>query len=152
LTRNQELVFRISVIAVLAILFLAPVIPSRVASYTDSPQVSSTPSMIPPVNWGVLVDPSGTYWIHFFDNGTFAMNLTSYQRLLNDPYSTNPSSCPHVIEGNTILITCPTPSPSTLHGSLTDASPTSPTHGLESVSYLLIHHGAVYFEGRYTWN
>lgn len=150
-------------VAALAVLFLAPVIPAKLVSYAASPSIGTGPSVIPPVNWGVLTDPSGTYWFHFFSNGTYAMNLTSYRQLVNDPYSSSPSNCTHTIEGSIILISCPQPTntPSGYgnlsHGlqSVTNDSVTSPdsptTNGFESPAYWLAGQGVIYYNGRCLW-
>ena len=144
-------------IAALAILFLAPVVPAKGVSYADSSSIGTGPSVVPPVSWGILTDPSGTYWFHFFTNGTYAMNLTSYEQLLNDPYSTHPSNCPHTIEGNIILISCPQTQitinpggPPVASGSTTSPVPPG-TNGFESPAYWLAGQGAIYFNGRYLW-
>ena len=64
------------------------------------------PSTVPPVNVAILTDPSGTYQFMYLGNGTYSMNLTAYEKLLNDPYS-GISASSIKIEGNTVLMTVP---------------------------------------------
>jgi len=80
--------------------FLLPVVPANAARY-------SAPSTVPPVNVGVLRDPTGTYDFTLLANGTYSMNFTAYQKLLKDPY-TGIAATSVKIEGNTVLITPPT--------------------------------------------
>ena len=77
--------------------FLLPVVPANAARY-------SAPSTVPPVNVGVLRDPTGTYDFTLLANGTYSMNFTAYQKLLKDPY-TGISATSVKIEGDTVLIT-----------------------------------------------
>ena len=125
------------------VLLLAPVVPSKAVSYTG-------PSTVPPVNHWVLSDPSGTYTGIYLGNGTYSMNLTSYQKLLHDPYTGVPQSNVKV-EGNMVYIFVP-PSDTVSappHGAIAQIAPT--TTDLESVTCLLFGHGAMLTNGNYLW-
>lgn len=139
-------------VAVFAIALLAPAIPSTAAGYARSPE--------PGTGWGVLVTPLGTYSFYSFGNGTSGMNLTSYEKLLTDPYVSFGSACTNGFDDGLVLLKCP--QTSLIGGVLVesfpvlDAIPTlapaaSPSKGFESAAYWLFHQGAVYFHGRYFW-
>jgi hypothetical protein len=55
-------------------------------SSTSAPRVSE-PSIVPPLDTGIIQDPTGTYTIQYIGNGQMSMNRTAYDKLLNDPYS-----------------------------------------------------------------
>jgi len=147
MNRKRKVAITASVV-VLTILFFVPVIPAKVAS-------DATPSVTPQAGWGVLIDPSGTYWFHTLNDTTYAMNLTSFQQLQNDPYSTHGMgpNCTSAIQGSLILITCPPPrcSPSHAFGGMICYPIPSATSGFDSVAYWFVHQGTVYFGGRYLW-
>jgi hypothetical protein len=71
------------------------------------------PLVVPPLNTGYMSDPSGSY---VFYNITYtqvgnvtinrySMNLTSYEQLQHDPYSTGPP-CDMQVVGNMAMVTC----------------------------------------------
>ena len=125
------------------LLLFAPMVPTTAVSYTG-------PSTVPPVNHWVLSDPSGTYTGIYLGNGTYSMNLTSYQKLLHDPYTVAPQSNVKV-EGNTVYIFAP-PSDTVSappHGTIAQIAPA--TNNLESVTLVLFGHGAMLTNGNYFW-
>lgn len=125
------------------LLLFAPVVPSQAVTYTG-------PSTVPPVNHWVLSDPSGTYTGIYLGNGTYSMNLTSYHKLLHDPYTVTPQSNVKV-EGDTVYIFIP-PSDTVSappHGAIAQLAPSS--NDLESVSCLLFGHGGMLANGNYLW-
>ena len=154
-----------SPVVVLAILFLAPVIPAKVASRESfSLTVLHVPSGANSSGWGELTDPSGSYWFYDLNNttcqettcyDTTAMNLTSFKQLQSDPYSTHlmGPGCTSKIQGSVILVTCPQArcAPNHFNGEMScmPITPTPTTNGLDSIAYWLVHHGATYFGGRY---
>jgi len=155
------------VVAVVAFLFLAPVIPAKTGNGVD---FSKTGLHVPSngansSGWGSLTDPSGTYWFYTLDDTTCqettcytttAMNLTSFRQLQNDPNSAgmaNDPGCKSSIQGSVILITCPQSrcAPNPLNGEMTCMPITPATNALDSVAYWLIRHGTVYHGGKYLW-
>lgn len=62
---------------------------------------------VPLVNMGVLRDPTGTYTFSLLPNGAYSMNLTAYEKLLQDPYSAISNASLVQINGNTVVITPP---------------------------------------------
>jgi hypothetical protein len=138
---RRRLLVGCAAVAAGMLLLFAPVVPSNAVSYTG-------PSTVPPVNHWVLSDPSGTYTGIYLGNGTYSMNLTSYQKLLHDPYTVAPQSNVKV-EGNTVYIFVP-PSDTVSappHGAIAQIGPT--TNDLESVTCLLFGHGAMLTNGNY---
>lgn len=127
--------------------FLLPVVPASATRY-------SAPSAVPPVNVGILRDPTGTYQFTFLANGTYSMNLTAYQELLKDPY-TGIAAANVKIEGNTVLITPPTSN--VVSGpdfgperSEPASSPVSATSGqFQSVTTWFLGYGAVFADRGY---
>ncbi len=49
------------------------------------------PSIIPPVNTGILKDPSGTYTFYNITGSSYFLNISSYESLMLDPFSTHPT-------------------------------------------------------------
>ena len=130
-------------IAVGMLLLFAPVVPSNAVTYTG-------PSTVPPVNHWVLSDPSGMYTGIYLGNGTYSMNLTSYQKLLHDPYTGAPQSNEKV-EGDAVFIFAP-PSDTVSappHGAIAQLALAA--NDLESVTCLLFGHGAMLANGNYLW-
>ena len=85
---------------------------SRSIAYASRPNSSVTgpiltPSIVPPVNTGVLKDPTGTYTFTYLGNGSFTMNYSAYEKLLQDPYTGIGSGSDVTVEGNTVIITPP---------------------------------------------
>ena len=139
---RRRLLVGCAVVAAGMLLLFAPVVPSNAVSYAG-------PSTVPPVNHWVLSDPSGTYTGIYLGNGTYSMNLTSYQKLLRDPYTGTQSNVK--VEGNTVYIFVP-PSGTVSalpHGAIAQIAPT--TNDLESVTCLLFGHGAMLTNGNYFW-
>jgi len=127
----------------LAIAFAVPMVPAKAASY-------SVPSTVPPLNVGILTDPTGTYQFTYLGNGTYSMNFTAYQKLLKDPY-TGISAESVKIEGNTVLMTVP--ASNVVSGPTSSSSPTSPVFSpsgeLESVTSWLSGYGTTLVNGAY---
>ena len=156
---------------VLAVMFLAPMIPAKIIS---GQAASLTSLHVPPQGadrsgWGELTDPSGSYWIYALNDttcgatqcyATSAMNLTSFERLQNDPYSGgvwNNPNCMSAIQGSVILLSCPSPRCSRNHfngakgcSPVTQKDP-SIVSGFDSVAYWLLRHGALYAGGKLLW-
>ena len=140
---HRRLLAGCAAVAAGTLLLFAPMVPTNAVSYTG-------PSTVPPVNHWVLSDPSGTYTGIYLGNGTYSMNLTSYQKLLHDPYTVAPQSNVKV-EGNTVYIFAP-PSDTVSappHGSIAQIAPA--TNDLESVTCLLFGYGAMLTNGNYFW-
>ena len=153
----------------LALLFLVPFIPARLAI---SPDPSLTALHYPggdTSGWGIMTDPSGNYLFYTLSDSpcdettcwtTTAMNLTSYQQLKNDPYSTgiqDNAKCTSFVQGAVILVTCPQARCAQSHGfggmSCSPITTSTPPvgNGSESVAYLFFHQGTVYYGGKYLW-
>lgn len=66
--------------------------------------ITLQPTIIPPVNEAILKDPSGTYVIYNATSSRWSMNLTSYEKLLHDPYSIIPAGLVQII-GNMAFVT-----------------------------------------------
>jgi hypothetical protein len=135
-------IFAVVLPAVILALFIMPAIPTRAAS------TNFGPSGVPPLNVAVLTDPSGTYQFMYVGNGTYSMNLTAYEKLLNDPYSAISASSIE-IDGNTVFITVPVSD--VVSGTTSSPGPPipSPSIGFESVTSYLIGFGGMYINGRY---
>jgi hypothetical protein len=138
---RRRLLVGCTAVAVGVLMLFAPVVPSNALSYAG-------PSMVPPVNHWVLRDPTGTYTGSYLGNGTYSMNLTAYEKLLHDPYTGTPQSNVKV-EGTTVYIYVP-PSNTVsgpTHGTIDPPVPAS--NDLESVTWLLLGHGAMLADGNY---
>jgi len=91
---------------VLFVIALAPVSVSQTPN-----QIQMKPRIIPPVHTGILQDPSGTYVFYNVTSTSYIMNLTSYEALLHDPYTTNPGGAASVLGDMVLLSTTNRPSP-----------------------------------------
>lgn len=100
----------IMIVTVMSIPFTTSIIPRVSAS---SQNVATTmpilrPSIVPPVNTGILQDPTGTYVFSYLGNGEYSMNLSAYEKLLQDPYSGVPNAAGEVqIVGSEVIIVPP---------------------------------------------
>lgn len=122
---------------ILVLLFAAPMVPARVASYDQSSNTTTGP----PLKW-FSSDPGGVYSGYSFGNGTYTMNLTTYERFAQDPYTVLCRNSGVNIEGSVVRFTC----------SPTNASPLPlPSNALGSVTYWLVGHGGLYFDNKYSW-
>lgn len=122
--------------------FFLPVVPASAIA-------PSSPSAVPPVNVGVLTDPTGTYQFTYLGNGTYSMNYTAYQKLLRDPY-TGVSATNITIAGNKVLMTVPATNVTSGFTSLARSLPVPPpAGGLESVTSSLSGYGAILVKGGY---
>lgn len=165
-------------VVVLAATFLVPFIPATIAVSPDPSLTSLHYSTANQTGWavgGVEGDPVGTIFIFTLSQmpcagttcwTTDAMNLTTYHQLEHDSYMggvwDNPT-CESFVQGAVVLFTCPQPrcgpgqgSSQSLNASglvceaITRSTPTV-GNGTESVAYLLLHQGAVYYYGKYLW-
>ena len=126
-----------AILAVVAVvlMFTAPVIPAKLATYSTTGLPAG-----PPHQWFVS-DPGGQHSGYTFDNGTNEVNVSTYDRMVQDPYS---SPCPNSgvkFEGSVVLFTC--------NPTFTSSLP--PPEGFESLAYWLVGHGGLYSDGRYLW-
>ncbi len=139
--RSRTKTVPVVLLAAILALFFVPGIPLHASSY-------SGPSSVPPMNVGILRDPSGTYQQIYLGNGTYSMNLTAYEKLLNDPYSGISASSVQ-ISGTTVLLTVPISN--TVSGTTTPTHPpaSAPNVGFESVTSYFIGYGGLYVNGRY---
>ena len=156
--------------AALAIVFLAPVLPSTVVTgEAASLTTLSVPRVGGASGWGEVTDPSGSYWIYRLNDTTCnatacytteAMNLTSYDHLLLDPYSGGLAAGPGCLtatQGSFILISCASARCAPDHNTgrmacmSTAQSLPSVAMGTVSAAYWLVHRGAIYAGGRYIW-
>lgn len=131
-----------AIAAICFIMILVPVVPSKAAAFAG-------PSNVPPLNVWVLRDPSGTYSGSYLGNGTYSMNLTTYQELLRDPY-TGVYTTGAEVQGNSVIITVP--QSDTVSGptsGVTAISAVQPSRLFESVTYWLLGHGGFYANGHY---
>src|SRR5579875_3906986 len=85
---------------------LSSAIPVYGAGSTSLVPPVLTPSIVPPVNTGILRDPSGTYVFTYLGNGEYSTNLTTYEKLLHDPYSGTSATNIQII-GNSVIMTTP---------------------------------------------
>jgi len=126
--------------------FLLPVVPTVAAAAGG---YSTSSSSIPPLNVGILTDPTGTYQFTYYGNGTYSMNTTAYYKLLGDPY-TGISATSVRIEGNTVLLTLPI---SNTESGTTSSAPSPPVSTslriFESAASWLLGCGAFYGNGNY---
>lgn len=100
----------VMITTVVSILFSAALIPSSNASSLGAPTAALAlkPSIVPPVNTGILKDPTGTYTFSYLGNGQYSMNLTASEKLLHDPYSGIPNASGEArVLGNSVIITPP---------------------------------------------
>jgi hypothetical protein len=84
-----------------SILLMATSIPIPAGASTTSTR--SLP--VPKINMAILSDPSGTYTFNNTVTGEFVINLTGYQKLLEDPYSGISGNVS--IDGDMVTITVP---------------------------------------------
>lgn len=77
---------------------LVPVI----ASQTSGPN-HLRPAIIPPINTGILQDPSGSYVFYNVTSTSYLMNSATYEALLNDKYSTHPTGVVEIV-GNMVNV------------------------------------------------
>jgi hypothetical protein len=108
------------VVGLLGVLVIC--VASNPFAQTSSKETSHLqPTTVPPLDTGVLTDPSGTYlfynvaYIQNANNTTTmssSMNLTSYEQLLHDPYS---GFCHDKVQivGTMAMITCTYPDSTT---------------------------------------
>jgi len=104
-----------------------------------------------PPGCGVMRDPSGVYYMRDLGNGTWEMDLASYQSLLKDPYAGICKGNVSIVD-DTVYLTCPQSNISA--GGLTMLPSSSsiqaaPSGGLGSVTYLLFGVGGLYSDGNY---
>jgi hypothetical protein len=94
----------VAVVTVIVLIFLVPLVPSKAASQAWLSPLRSA-SSIPPNSW-CEADPTGTRCGGILGNGTYTMSLSTYNSMLNDPYSHWCSN--HLrFEGDTVYLTCP---------------------------------------------
>lgn len=160
----------IAAVVVLATLFLVPLVPAKIAISPDpSLTVLRHPTSGNQSGWATETDPTGTHSLYTLSPTpctgttcwtTTAMNLTTFQQLEHDTYTggvwDNPN-CASFVQVSVILFTCPQPrcSPNFFNGStscdpITKSTPTV-GNGSESLAYLLLHRGTVYYYGKYLW-
>ncbi len=75
-------------------------------AYSQS-SLNVTPASVPPVNTAVLKDPSGTYTFTYLPSGQYMMNLSTYEQLLHDPYSSIGNGVQVQVQGTTVILTLP---------------------------------------------
>ena len=130
--RRRSIAIIFAVILAIAFVFFAPVIPSRLRE-------TSQPAAGPPQPW-YTSDPDGTYSGDTFSNGTSMTSLTTYNRLLHDPYQRLCQNSGVTVEGSNVLFTCISPDVTTMP---------PPPNALASIAYLLTGHGGFLFNGGY---
>ena len=139
----RRLVAGVAVAIAIAVILVAPVVPSKAVSYTStSPTTPSSPIETPCCTWSES-DPTGSRGGGSFANGTYTMSLSTYNTMLHDPYSHWCSSNDRFV-GDTVYLTCP---PS----NVTSGNSLSANSGFESGTCWLMGHGGLYFDGRYIW-
>lgn len=80
-------------------------VPNGASPQANGP-ITPSPSIVPPVNTEILKDPSGTYQFKYLGNGQYSTNMTTYERLQNDPYSG--IAAPRIqMNGSTVVMTTP---------------------------------------------
>ena len=97
-------------------------------------------------------DPSGTHYFRDLGNGTWEMDLVTYERMLQDPYSGFGGTVQ--IVNDTVYFVFATQSNITSGGPYGPLSPPSSIEpassgGLGSVTYLLFGVGGLYSDGAY---
>lgn len=84
--QSYSIALCIGVLSLLSLNVMAIQVLAVTSSSTSAPRVSE-PSIVPPLDTGIIQDPTGTYTIHYIGNGQMSMNRTAYDKLQNDPYS-----------------------------------------------------------------
>jgi len=102
----------------------------------------------------VISDPSGAYYLKDIGNNTWEMLLSTYDALLQDPYTAICNESVSVVN-DTAYLTCP-PSPISegVSGGVSNypvfsSNNSSPSSGLGSASYAVFRLGGLYSNGQY---
>lgn len=165
--------------AILFLVVFVPVVPLSIANHGSSttqtvlasaaltaPTINSTGDQCDSpchtcsssVQLAVAQDPSGTYCFKYLGNGTYATDLATYERILQDPYSGIGGQVD--IVGDVVYITMPQISPIDVVGgpileglileqNSTQPSAMHPTSGLGSLTYLISGLGGLLLNGNY---
>ena len=169
----------VAVLVSVQVVILAPVIPTQYVSGATPPLPSAVLQCLKtqqclktgnvPLGIGVQRDPSGTYLMYSVNETTcnvttcyqaVAMNLTSFERLQVDPYSSHllDVNCTSSIQGGIIFVMCPQPRCQVLItnlpggvGGVACNSVTPAKSQFDSVAYWLFHYGIAYSGGSYYW-